>query len=328
MAGTGSVAYLLKRLGKNVLANDYLHANHQTLVAFIENPSTYLLETDVRWLLTRHREIAYETFVQDTFDGLYFQSDENEWLDVIAGNIAALPSKKEEEKRFKQALARHAVIQACLMKRPFNLFHRNNLYLRTADVLRSFGNKTTWDTPFSMLFQRIASEGNRCIFDNHRSNRAANTDVLMMGNDRIDLVYLDPPYFRSENDRAHSNYRLLYHFVEGFAQYDRWPHLVDRTSKLKNLCPNGFSTEQFYFCPRRTFKNVFLDWLRSVLRNWPNAQIVMSYKEPGIPGRRAIKKTIEETGRKVTVKQRSYNYALNRLNNVPRKNMEVLFIAK
>jgi len=31
MAGTGSVAYLLKSMGKRVVANDYLHSNHATL---------------------------------------------------------------------------------------------------------------------------------------------------------------------------------------------------------------------------------------------------------------------------------------------------------
>ena len=58
-------------------------------------------------------------------------------------------------------LARHALNQACLMKRPFNLFHRKNLYIRTANVERQFGNKTTWETPFPTLFTRLVKEANQ-----------------------------------------------------------------------------------------------------------------------------------------------------------------------
>ena len=164
MSGTGTVAYMLKGMGKRVIANDYLYSNHATLVAFIENPSTLLRDEDIEWLLETHDEVLYSTFIADTYKGFYFTGPENEWLDRVASNIVAFRGAGPAETKYKKALAEHALVQACLMKRPFNLFHRKNLNIRRADVDRSFGNKTTWDTPFSLLFKRLALEGNRYVF--------------------------------------------------------------------------------------------------------------------------------------------------------------------
>ena len=75
------------------------------------------------------------------------------------------------------------------------MFHRNNLYLRTSEVSRSFGNKTTWDTPFEIFFRRFSEEINDLIFSNGRQNYAINEDAFGMDNHDYDLVYIDPPYF-------------------------------------------------------------------------------------------------------------------------------------
>ena len=37
----------------------------------------------------------------------------------------------------KQALAYFALFQSCIIKRPYNLFHRKNLYVRTKEMKRS-----------------------------------------------------------------------------------------------------------------------------------------------------------------------------------------------
>ena len=50
----------------------------------------------------------------------------------------------------ERALFRYLIYQACLKKRPFNLFHRANLRLRTnRRVKRSFGNAVTWERSFA-----------------------------------------------------------------------------------------------------------------------------------------------------------------------------------
>ncbi|MBI5559657.1 MAG: DNA adenine methylase, partial [Deltaproteobacteria bacterium] len=122
--GTGCVAYMLKKKGKKVTYNDILKFNRYIGLALIENDNVKLTEQDVDFLLSRHRKIEYPTFVYDTFKDIYFTDDENQWLDMATTNINLL------DDIYKKALAYFALFQACISKRPFNLFHRKNLYIR------------------------------------------------------------------------------------------------------------------------------------------------------------------------------------------------------
>ncbi|MDX1561594.1 MAG: DNA adenine methylase, partial [Gammaproteobacteria bacterium] len=198
MSGTGSVSYLLKRMGKKVTANDYLRFNYFTANAFIENSRYTISELELEWFLGNHSNVNYKTFVQDNFEDFYFTKSENRLIDRIICNIHSFTTPKPSESSAKRALAIHALIQACLMKRPFNLFHRRNLYLRQADVSRNFGNLTTWETPLDVLFRRHVIESNFYVFDNRHRNRAINKDAGKLTSPPVDLVYIDPPYFRSD----------------------------------------------------------------------------------------------------------------------------------
>ena len=328
MSGTGSVSYLLKRMGKRVIANDYLRFNYLTAQAFIENKRYVVGEEDLAWILGINSRVDYGRFVAKTFRNFYFTSAENRWIDRVICNINQLQGPSRPATRAKRAIATHSLIQACLMKRPFNLFHRRNLYLRRAKVDRTFGNQTTWETPFDKLLLRKVKESNSFVFDNGMNNKAMNEDATKISGSSTDLVYLDPPYFRLNGDRRQSNYRFAYHFVEGLAQYDVWPDLLDNGSSLRALKPNGNSGEILYQCQKSELRETLLDWLKRIVLNCPNAQVVMSYKEPGVPSCRAIKKLLEETGRDVSVLRAGYQYALNRRNGKPNENLELLFVAK
>ena len=327
MSGTGSVAYLLKRMGKRVIANDCLKFNYITAQAFIENKRYLLTEEDFEWILGTHPRVEYGNFIAKTFRDYYFTPAEDQWIDRVICNINQLEGPNLPATRAKRAIATHSLIQACLMKRPFNLFHRRNLNLRQAQVDRTFGNHATWETPFDELLLKRINESNSYVFDNGVPNKAMNKDAAKISKPSIDLVYLDPPYFRLDGNRGQSNYRSSYHFVEGLAQYDVWPDLLDNKSVLRSLKPNGNSDEVLYQCERPKLRGTFLNWLEQIVLNWPNAQIVMSYKQPGVPSCWAIKKLLEETGRHVSVRRTSYQYALNRSNGKPRENLEILFIA-
>ena len=328
MSGTGSVSYLLKRMGKQVVGNDYLRFNYVTAQAFIENKRYLVGEEDITWMLGKHSQVDYGRFVAKTFRNYYFTATENRWIDRVICNINQLQGANLPATRAKRAIATHSLIQACLMKRPFNLFHRRNLYLRRAKVDRTFGNQTTWETPFEKLLLRKVKESNSFVFDNGMKNKAMNEDATKLSGSSIDLVYIDPPYFRLNGDRRQSNYRFAYHFVEGLAQYDVWPDLLDHRSPLRALKPNGNSCEVLYQCQMSELRETLLDWLKRIVLNWPNAQIVMSYKKPGVPSCRAIKKLLEETGREVSVRRAGYQYALNRRNGKPSENLEILFVGK
>lgn len=148
MSGTSSVAYHFKDKGYRVGVNDYLRCNYLTGVALIENNRTQLSHDDIEWILTKPTQANGYDFIQRNFRGFFFNTRENRWLDERIAQIEGLRERYSgDQLRHKQAIALRALFQAALMKRPFNLFHRKNLYLRTNTAERSFGNKTTWDTP-------------------------------------------------------------------------------------------------------------------------------------------------------------------------------------
>ena len=263
-SGTGVVSYALKRLGKQVTCNDYLKFNSYIGHALIENSTQTLADEDVACVLRKDPEYPYESFITRTFREIYYTDDENQWLDVVVQNIDRLPFTK-------RTLAYYALFQACLVKRPFNLFHRKNLYIRFADVQRGFGNKSTWDRPFVEHFTNFVREINFLVFDNGKTNKALNTNVL----DRqgsFDLVYLDPPYISSKNITV--DYRDFYHFFEGMVNYRNWPSMIDYRSKHLRLIPtaNPWNDKEL---TRAAFRNTF-DRFR-------DSMIAVSYRADGIP---------------------------------------------
>ncbi|MHB8629471.1 MAG: DNA adenine methylase [Aggregatilineales bacterium] len=65
--GTGVVSHLFKTAGKQVTYNDSLKFNWQIGTALIENADTKLSPQDIDLVLTRRPEVAYPTFIHDTF---------------------------------------------------------------------------------------------------------------------------------------------------------------------------------------------------------------------------------------------------------------------
>ena len=131
--GTGAVSHLFKNAGKRVIYNDALTFNWMIGVALIENRSEMLSDADLDAILMPNPDIHYPDFIQKTFQNIYFTDDENAWLDRVIYHIDHILKNP-----YQQALARFALCQACIIKRPYNLFHRANLYIRTAQVERSF----------------------------------------------------------------------------------------------------------------------------------------------------------------------------------------------
>lgn len=224
--GTGVVSHALKMNGAQVTYNDLLPANLEVGRALIENPSTRMGDPEVDALLDSVDLARGGGFIERTFHDIYFTDEENRWLDQVATGIPGLKSQ------YSRAIAYFALFQACIAKRPYNLFHRKNLYMRLADVDRTFGNKATWDTPFPVLFRRYVSEANAAVFDNGRENRAVCGDALHVPGE-FDLVYVDTPYIASSGTTV--DYAEFYHFLNGLVLYEHWPELVDYDSKHRRM---------------------------------------------------------------------------------------------
>jgi adenine-specific DNA methylase len=263
--GTGSVAYRLKQEGKSVTYNDLLRFNHWFAKALVENSSVRLSSGDVKWLLGRHDDITYPSFVRDTFHDIYFTDDENQWIDQTVTNIRQLADP------YKHALAFFALCQACIVKRPYNLFHRKNLYVRFAQVERSFGNKASWDRPFPDWFRLFMEEANQAVFDNGQPNQALCFEALQVPGE-YDLVYIDPPYLPLQG--AGVDYYDFYHFLEGLAMYDDWPSLIDHKSKHRRLKPRPSDW---------TDRDRITAAFARVFERFRDSMIVVSYRSDGIP---------------------------------------------
>ena len=292
--GTGAVAYALKCAGKHVTYNDLLAFNHRIGLALIENDSVRLDEDDVAAVCGSHPDIAHDDFIERTFEGIYFTTEENQWLDAAVANIRSLTC------RFKRAIAWFALFQAAMAKRPYNLFHRRNLYMRTADVTRSFGNKASWDRSFPDHFRRFVREANAAVIDGAGSCSATNRDVLDVPG-AFDLVYVDTPYISGRGVGV--DYQDFYHFLEGLVRYDEWPALVDHDSKHRRMSrrPNPWTE------PERItamFERLFDRYKESIL--------VVSYRSDGIPSIDRLVELLQHVKRDVrAIDGPSYQYALS-----------------
>ncbi len=272
--GTGIVGYFLKMKGKQVFYNDILQSNYYIGTALIENDAVILSKDDIDFLLQPHPDINYPTFIQDTFSDIYYTDEENRWLDMVIQNIEGL------DNFYKRTLAYYALFQSCIIKRPYNLFHRKNLYMRTSNVKRSFGNKATWDTAFEEHFLNFVNEANDCIFSNGKENKAFNFDVFDVTGD-YDLVYVDTPYISKGGVGV--DYLDFYHFLEGIVNYPKWGDLIDYHSKHRRIKHKK---------PVWNDKNKIHSAFNRLFKKYQNASIIVSYRSDGIPSITDLKRIL------------------------------------
>jgi len=303
--GTGAVSYAFKRAGKSVTYNDILFFNHQIGLALIENDGVRLTEEEDQFLQARGTGFTFDNFIERTFEGIYYTRDENRWLDTVCQNIPRLTCP------IKRAIAWFAVFQAALIKRPYNLFHRSNLYMRLAKVKRTFGNKVTWEGPFADYFSRFATDANLAVIDSGGLCRASCADATDVEGD-FDLVYIDTPYIKRNGVGV--DYRGFYHFLEGLLQYPQWENLID--NRLKHL-PLRASPPQPWSDPnqiRAAFERLFHRYRSSIL--------CVSYRSDGIPSISDLASLLRQFKNEVRIIELgSYRYALS-----PRREIQEMLL--
>lgn len=222
--GTGAVSHLLSQLGWDVTYNDVFQFNTISARALFSSALVQLSAVDLASFLQAVRPCP--GFIHATFANLYFTDEENAWLDGFMTALAHVePACKD--------LLLHCLFQACLKKRPYNLFHRANLKLRQSRVEVQFGNRTTWEKSFS---EHILS-----TFDEVRQMQRGLRGRVSVTAGRAaediapgyDFVYIDPPYFKRA--KTTESYLSRYHFLEGLARYEEWPYLLDGGDRLRRI---------------------------------------------------------------------------------------------
>lgn len=295
--GTGAISFQAKRHGVETHYNDYLRFNYNIGLALIENKRVQLTDDDIDFLMETH-DFDYPSFIQKEFEDLYYTDDENRWLDRMRVHIRKLGNQ------YKKALSFAVLSQAAIAKRPYNLFHRANLYMRTEDVDRSFGNKSTWDKSFEDHFREKVQEYNNAVFDNGQSNQSYNKNVMKWSDPpKTDVVYMDPPYYdQTKNSSNATDYQFYYHFLEGYIQYEEWPDMIDDSVKTKRL-----NHDPSPWTDKNRVKQAF----EKTFEKFSDRDIVLSYNTAGYPSPEELKDMIKEHKSEVKIHSKDYQYALS-----------------
>lgn len=304
--GTGSVSFRLKEEGKQVTYNDILPFNYIIGKALIENKEICLTDCEINTLFSRNSSVEYPDFIERTFKDIYFTDEENRWLDVVSTNIRSMNNP------YKQAIAYFALFQSCIIKRPYNLFHRKNLYVRLQDVERSFGNKKTWDTPFDVHFRKFVEEANNAVFDNGKVCRSINQNIFDV-EPHYDFVYIDTPYLNDSGVGV--DYADFYHFLNGLVDYDNWATRIDYDSKHLRL----FRQQNVW----NNSNTIHLAFERLFVQ-FQNSTLAISYRSNGIPTIEELVGILERLGKNVRIYQSGcIKYVLS-----TKRSNEVLIVAR
>lgn len=305
--GTGIVSYYMAIIGKEVVFNDILSFNCQIARALLQTPKGTFTEESALALLHRMPGRQYRTIIEDNYQDIYYPTDENQIIDTVIQNISFLP--KDEK-----ASAYYVLFQSCMIKRPFNIFHRRNLNLRTGFTKANFGNKTTWEQSFESLFVKFTKELNEYQFEVMPHVDIINTSALQC--DRTaDLVYIDTPYFQKKNS-SNITYHNRYHFLEGLMNYTDIPNQIN-PEKTNREIRIGATTE----FERRSH---YIEDLHALLARHQQSVIAMSYTSAGYPSIEELCDVMHQYKDRVEVcGLGNHPFALNR-NNEDRQ--EVLII--
>ena len=296
----------MKEEGKQVTYNDILPFNYIIGKALIENKEICLTDCEINTLFSRNSAVEYPDFIERTFKDIYFTDEENRWLDVVSTNIRSMNNP------YKQAIAYFALFQSCIIKRPYNLFHRKNLYVRLQDVERSFGNKKTWDTPFDVHFRKFVEEANNAVFDNGKVCRSINQNIFDV-EPHYDFVYIDTPYLNDSGVGV--DYADFYHFLNGLVDYDNWATRIDYDSKHLRLFrqQNDWNNSNTIHL---AFERLFVQF--------QNSTLAISYRSNGIPTIEELVGILERLGKNVRIYQSGcIKYVLS-----TKRSNEVLIVAR
>jgi adenine-specific DNA-methyltransferase len=303
--GTGAVTHLWRSLGWSVTYNDSFTFNGISAKALFSDSTRLYPEKTVReFLESVEPEIG---FIAETFSNLYFFGHENEWLDGLCVRL------EHEDEAFRNLIL-HCAFQACLQKRPFNLFHRANLHLRTSTVEVKFGNRTTWARPFPELMLAAHREVAHMQASAMRlpvtvSHPAPASQI----GGSFDVVYIDPPYLKQA--KKTESYLERYHFLEGLARYREWPQLLDNTSALKRIRDDAVHE---WAC-----KNDFALKLNGLVEQHRSRQVILSYVSGEYPSETNLLQLFRDNFSHVRLVRRSFSRALSK-----KKFFEILLLGR
>ncbi|WP_191905921.1 DNA adenine methylase [Nitrincola iocasae] len=299
--GTASVSLLFLKMGKKVTYNDNLKFNAISADAILNKPNTNIIEECCELIKD---VVPYAGFVSNTFNGMYYTDEENMYIDGFSRFIEKIngPHKK---------VLYYGFFQACLSKRPYNLFHRANLNMRLKDTDRSFGNLTAWNKSFEKWITHNLREFAKLDISGKCEIKCQ--DALDLENNH-DLVYLDPPYI--SNTKYTESYLSRYHFLEGIVNFDVWNDLIDHNTKTKKFKDNY---------PENTWNNKSKtkEKLFELIAKHQKSKIVFSYCDKACPSSEEIIEFMNSIFNTVDIHYKNSRHSLSK-----KDRNELIFIGR
>lgn len=300
-SGSGIVGYLFKSLGKEVISNDYMALSATYTKAMIENNKVTLSSEKASALLIPPGK-KINSFVRDTFEGLYFTNEENELIDIVRNNI-----KTKLTNQYEKAIAMSALMRACIKKRPRGIF--------TYVGDRYNDGRKDLQITLGDHFLKAVKEINNCVFDNGKINTSRKGDAMTIRK-HADLIYIDPPYFSPLSD---NEYVRRYHFVEGLACDWKGLEIQEhtKTKKFKNY-PTPFSTQKGAY-----------DAFDKLFKKFKDSILIVSYSSNSLPTLDEMVTLLSKYKNNVEVQKVDYKYSFGtqKQNSEGNSVQEFLFIA-
>ena len=298
-SGSGVVSYLLKALGYQVTANDFLTFPSVIARATVVNQAETLSPEEIEVICGPPADDR--DFIQRTFRGLYFTDEDRGFLDSAWSHIDTMTGHK-------QAVALSALVLAAARRQPRGVF--------TFTDLRYDDGRRDLHLSLREHFRERAAEYNRVVFDSGQPCSALAGDVFDLPPSRYDVVYLDPPYAPPRDDNC---YIKRYHFLEGLSVYWRGQAIMEntRTKKLpKRYTP--FS-----------YKHTVTDALRRTFKQFQDSAIVLSYSSNAVPDAATIKDLLCEVKGDVEIWPIDHTYTFGTHSAARRRSAsEYLFIGR
>lgn len=279
--GSGCVAYLLKAMGKRVVASDFLNFPSVIASATIGNSRHQLNPCTVDQLLRPLKNGP--DFISRTFEGIFFTPEDLMFLDLVSANLEGLDHPHQRD------LARAALIRSCLKKQPRGVF------TVSGDLSHYDDGRRDLRLSLKEHFFEQVEVFNATVFDNGRRNTARQADVFSLHPRSIDLVYLDPPYVPRSDDNC---YVKRYHFLEGLSCYWRRLRIMPETKVRKIEKP---------FTPF-SYRRTAIDAFDRLFRLYRESTIMLSYSSNGFPDLTVLEELLVRYKRDVSVYARPHRY--------------------
>lgn len=254
-SGSGCVAYLLKSMGKEVRANDFMRYASVIARGLVENPGLELAPSTVERLIRydpRHRH-----FIERTFTGIFFEPEDLRFLDRVWWNLQRLGDER------MRSLALAALIRSCLKRQPRGVF------TVAGDPARYKDGRRDLQLSIEEHFIEQVARLNEVPFDSGQRCLATQGNVFDI-DESFDLVYLDPPYVPRSDDNC---YMKRYHFLEGLSCYWQGQRIMEETKVRKIEKPyTPFS-----------YRRQAVEAFDRLFEHFRSSTIVLSYSSNGFP---------------------------------------------